>query len=60
VKKRILIVDEEKGVGATFEAILKNNGFDTDYFTDPAVDLEKQHEVAWSPRIDKTSTRHIL
>jgi DNA-binding response OmpR family regulator len=41
VKKRILIVDEEKDVGGTFETMLKNYGFDTDYFTDPAVALEK-------------------
>ncbi len=41
VKKRILIVDEEKDVGGTFETILKNHGFDIDYFTDPAVALEK-------------------
>ena len=41
VKKRILIVDEEKDVGGTFETILKNYGFDIDYFTDPAAALEK-------------------
>ena len=41
VKKRILIVDEEKDVGGTFETILKNYGFEIDYFTDPAVALEK-------------------
>jgi DNA-binding response OmpR family regulator len=41
MKKRILIVDEEKDVGGTFETILKNYGFDIDYFTDPAVALEK-------------------
>jgi hypothetical protein len=39
-KKRILIVDEQKDVGVTFEMILKNYGFDIDYFTDPAVALE--------------------
>jgi DNA-binding response OmpR family regulator len=39
-KKRILIVDEQKGVGVTFEMILKNYGFDIDYFTDLAVALE--------------------
>ena len=41
VNKRILIVDEEKDVGGTFEAMLKNYGFDIDYFTDPALALEK-------------------
>jgi DNA-binding response OmpR family regulator len=41
MKKRILIVDEEKDVGGTFETILKNYGFEIDYFTDPAVALEK-------------------
>jgi DNA-binding response OmpR family regulator len=41
MKKRILIVDEEKEVGGTFETILKNYGFEIDYFTDPAVALEK-------------------
>ena len=41
MKKRILIVDEEKDVGRTFETILKNYGFEIDYFTDPAVALEK-------------------
>jgi DNA-binding response OmpR family regulator len=41
VKKRILIVDEEKDVGGTFETMLKNSGFDIDYFTDPAMALEK-------------------
>jgi DNA-binding NtrC family response regulator len=42
VKERILIVNEEKNIRATFEATLKNNGFDTDYFRNPAVALEKQ------------------
>ena len=41
VKKRILIVDEEKDVGGTFETMLKDSGFDIDYFTDPAMALEK-------------------
>ena len=41
VKKRILIVDEEKDVGGTFQTILENYGFDIDYFTDPVVALEK-------------------
>ena len=41
VKKRILIVDEEKDVGGTFETILENYGFDIDYFTDPVLALEK-------------------
>lgn len=38
---RILIVDEDKDVGVTFETMLNNYGFDIDYFTDPAVALEK-------------------
>ena len=41
MKKRILIIDEEKDVGGTFETILRNYGFEIDYFTDPAVALEK-------------------
>ena len=41
VKKRILIVDEEKDVGGTFETMLKIYGFDIDYFTDPVLALEK-------------------
>ncbi|HEX9320053.1 MAG TPA: response regulator [Nitrososphaeraceae archaeon] len=41
LKKPILIVDEEKGVGGTFETILGNFGFDIDYFTDPVLALEK-------------------
>jgi len=41
LKKRILIVDEEKDVGGTLETILENYGFDIDYFTDPIVALEK-------------------
>jgi DNA-binding response OmpR family regulator len=36
-----LIVDEDKDIGLTFETILNNYGFDIDYFTDPAVALEK-------------------
>ncbi len=38
---RILIVDEDKDVGLTFETILNNYGFDIDYFTDPAAALDK-------------------
>ena len=38
---RILIVDEDKAVGVTFETILNDYGFDIDYFTDPALALEK-------------------
>ena len=38
---RILIVDEDKDIGLTFETILNNHGFDTDYFTDPTAALEK-------------------
>ena len=41
VKKRILIVDDEKDVGRTLEMILENYGFDIDCFTDPAMALEK-------------------
>ena len=41
VKKRILIVDEQEDVGGTFEIMLKKYGFDIDYFTDPAVALER-------------------
>jgi DNA-binding response OmpR family regulator len=41
VNKRIMIVDEEKDVGGTFETILENHGFDIDYFTDSAMALEK-------------------
>ena len=40
-KKRILIVDDEKDVGKTFKMILENYGFITDFFTDPALALEK-------------------
>jgi len=41
VKKRILIVDDEKDAGRTFKIILENYGFDIDCFTDPALALEK-------------------
>ena len=41
VKKRILIVDDEKDVGRTFKMILENYGFDIDFYTDPALALEK-------------------
>jgi DNA-binding response OmpR family regulator len=41
VKKRILIVDEEKDIGETFEIILKNSGFDVDYFRDAAAASEQ-------------------
>jgi DNA-binding response OmpR family regulator len=41
MKKRILIVDEDKDVGRTFEMILENYGFDIDRLTDPALALEK-------------------
>ena len=40
-KRRILIVDEEKDIGATFKIILENYGFDIDYYTDPAVAVEQ-------------------
>jgi len=41
VKKRILIVDDEKDVGRTLELMLENYGFDIDCFSDPAIALEK-------------------
>jgi DNA-binding response OmpR family regulator len=41
VKKRILIVDDEKDAGRTLKLILENYGFDIDCFTDPAMALEK-------------------
>jgi DNA-binding response OmpR family regulator len=41
VKKRILIVDEEKDIGLTFESILDNYGFDIYYCADPNVALEQ-------------------
>ena len=40
-KKRILIVDEEKDIGATFKIILESYGFNIDYYTDPAVAVEQ-------------------
>jgi CheY-like chemotaxis protein len=41
VKRRILIVDDEKDVGKTFKMILENYGFITDFFSDPALALEE-------------------
>ena len=41
VKKRILIVDDERDVGMTLKMILENYGFDIDSFTDPAMALEQ-------------------
>jgi len=41
VKKRIMIVDDEKDVGRTLKMILENYGFDIDSFTDPAIALEQ-------------------
>ena len=41
VKKRILIVDDEKDVGWTLKLILENYGFDIDCFADSATALEK-------------------
>ena len=41
VRKRILIVDDEKDVGWTLKLILENYGFDIDCFTDSATALEK-------------------
>lgn len=38
---RILLVDDEKDVGRTYELILENYGFDVDCFTDPAMALEQ-------------------
>jgi DNA-binding response OmpR family regulator len=38
---RILLVDDEKDLGRTYELILENYGFDIDCFTDPAMALEK-------------------
>ena len=37
---RIMLVDDEKDVGRTYELILKNHGFDVDYFTDSTMALE--------------------
>src|SRR5438093_10754936 len=41
VKKRILIVDDEKDVARNLKMILEKYGFDIDSFTDPAVALEQ-------------------
>ena len=41
VKKRILIVDDEKDVGWTLKLMLEYYGFDIDCFTDSATALEK-------------------
>ena len=41
VKKRMLIVDDEKDIGRTLQLMLENYGFDVDCFTDPALALEK-------------------
>jgi CheY-like chemotaxis protein len=41
VKKRILIVDDEKDAGRTLKMMLENYGFDIDCFSDPALALEK-------------------
>ncbi|HEY9386722.1 MAG TPA: response regulator [Nitrososphaeraceae archaeon] len=41
VKKRIMIVDDEKDVGRTLKMMLENYGFDIDSFTNPAVALEQ-------------------
>ena len=41
VKKRILIVDDEKDVGWTLKLILEYYGFDIDCFTDSGTALEK-------------------
>ncbi|HEY9386723.1 MAG TPA: response regulator [Nitrososphaeraceae archaeon] len=38
---RILLVDDEKDVGRTYELILENLGFDVDCFTDPSMALEQ-------------------
>ena len=38
---RILLVDDEKDLGRTYELILENHGFDVDRFTDPAMALEQ-------------------
>ena len=38
---RILLVDDEKDVGRTYELILESHGFDVDYFTDPATALHQ-------------------
>jgi len=41
MKKKILIVDDEKDAGRTLKMMLENYGFDIDCFTDPALALEK-------------------
>jgi len=41
MKKRILIVDDEKDAGRTLKMMLENYGFDIDCFTEPALALEK-------------------
>ena len=41
MKKRILIVDDEKDVGRTLKMVLENYGFDIDSFTDPAIALDQ-------------------
>jgi DNA-binding response OmpR family regulator len=38
---RIMLVDDEKDVGRTYELILENHGFDVDCFTDPAMALHQ-------------------
>lgn len=38
---RILLVDDDKDVGRTYELILESHGFDVDCFTDPAMALEQ-------------------
>jgi DNA-binding response OmpR family regulator len=40
LKKRILIVDDERDVCRTLEAILEKYGFDVDCFTDPSTALK--------------------
>jgi DNA-binding response OmpR family regulator len=37
---RILLVENEKDVGRTYELMLENYGFDVDYFKDPTMALE--------------------
>ena len=41
VTKRILIVDDERDAGRTFEMILKSYGFEVDCFTDPTMALKQ-------------------
>lgn len=38
---RILLVDDDKDVGITYQLILESHGFDVDCFTDPAMALEQ-------------------